>query len=121
MEDYIYVDPPALNETCREGLASTCGGFRRNTAAQIAAHGASAPRHFAGDMVALRENVHHDRQGRADRSLVYRSATVELAPSRLMRVRIPGRVCAGSHRFALGCITGTAVSVTLVFTRYITR
>ena len=44
-----------------------------------------------------------------------RNGTVELAPSRLVRVRIPGRLCAGSHRFALGCITGTAVSVTLAF------
>jgi hypothetical protein len=44
---------------------------------------------------------------------VNRSGTVELARSRLVRVRIPDRLCAGSHRFALGCITGMAVSVSL--------
>ena len=59
MELYAAID--LHQQQCPGG--DRCRGTYGGAACNV---GATAPRHFAVDMVALRENV-HDRQGRAGR------------------------------------------------------
>ncbi|MGO9851610.1 MAG: hypothetical protein ACLPTM_08350 [Steroidobacteraceae bacterium] len=61
--------------------------------------GATALRHFVVDVIALNENL-HDREGRAGTPLRNSGETIVFAPSRLVLVRTPGRLCTGSHRVA---------------------